>query len=27
MAEQLERVDLPDDKLEPAPVFTPESHS
>jgi hypothetical protein len=27
MAERLETVDLPDDKLEPAPVFTPESHS
>ena len=25
MAEQLDAVDLPDDKLEPAPVFTPES--
>jgi len=24
MADQLESVDLPDDKLEPAPVFTPE---
>jgi len=25
MAERLESVDLPDDKLEPAPVFTPEA--
>jgi hypothetical protein len=24
MADRLESVDLPDDKLEPAPVFTPE---
>jgi hypothetical protein len=27
MAEQLERVDLPDDELAPAPVFTPEPRS
>jgi hypothetical protein len=27
MAAQLEAVDLPDDKLEPAPVFTPEAVS
>lgn len=27
MAERLEQVDLPDDKLEPAPVFTPEPRS
>ncbi len=25
MAEQLEKVDLADDRLEPAPVFTPEA--
>jgi hypothetical protein len=27
MAEQLESVDLPDDELAPAPVFTPEPRS
>ncbi len=27
MAEHLEAVDLPDDRLEPAPVFTPEPPS
>lgn len=27
MAEQLESVDLPDDALAPAPVFTPEPRS
>ncbi len=27
MAERLESVELPDDKLEPAPVFTPEPRS
>ena len=27
MAERLEQVELPDDKLEPAPVFTPEPRS
>ncbi len=26
MADRLEAVDLPDDKLEPLPVFAPEVH-